>query len=133
MCQLLFDNIFVVQLHNAVAEMEKEKFNIQKKHTEDMQELLEDTNARLSKMEEDYLEQIKSTVSFLLVCDNRKRVFLSNWILCICAEVYVNTVGLRNAMILSWERTVTGQLVQWKIFATGNEHWSAALQWVLHR
>lgn len=78
MCQLLFDNIFVVQLHNAVAEMEKEKFNIQKKHTEDMQELLEDTNARLSKMEEDYLEQIKSTVSFLLVCDNRKRVFLSN-------------------------------------------------------
>lgn len=60
-----FGNIFVMQLHNAVAEMEKEKFNIRKKHTEDMQELLEDTNARLSKMEEDYLEQIKSTVSFL--------------------------------------------------------------------
>jgi len=53
-----------MQLHNAVAEMEKEKFNIRKKHTEDMQELLEDTNGRLSKMEEDYLEQIKSTVSF---------------------------------------------------------------------
>lgn len=54
-----------MQLHNAVADLEKEKFNIRKKHTEDMQELLEDTNARLSKMEEDYLEQIKSTVSFL--------------------------------------------------------------------
>ncbi|NWH63445.1 CE112 protein, partial [Geococcyx californianus] len=49
------------RLHNAVAEMEKEKFSIRKKHTEDMQELLEDTNARVAKMEEDYLEQIKST------------------------------------------------------------------------
>ncbi|XP_064378833.1 centrosomal protein of 112 kDa isoform X6 [Dromaius novaehollandiae] len=49
------------ELHNAVAEMEKEKFNIQKKHTENIQELLEDTNVRLSKMEEEYLEQIKST------------------------------------------------------------------------
>jgi len=63
-CHLLCNIIFVMQLHNAVAEMEKEKFNIRKKHTEDMQELLEDTNGRLSKMEEDYLEQIKSTVSF---------------------------------------------------------------------
>ncbi|XP_029870737.1 centrosomal protein of 112 kDa isoform X3 [Aquila chrysaetos chrysaetos] len=55
------NNEWEKRLHNAVAEMEKEKFNIRKKHTEDMQELLEDTNARLSKMEEDYLEQIKST------------------------------------------------------------------------
>ncbi|NXF93608.1 CE112 protein, partial [Eubucco bourcierii] len=55
------NNEWEKRLHNAVAEMEKEKFNIQKKHTEDMQELLEDTNARLNKMEEDYLEQIKST------------------------------------------------------------------------
>jgi len=57
--------LFVVQLHNAVAEMEKEKFSIRKKNTEDMRELLEDTNARLREMEEDYMEQIKSTVSFL--------------------------------------------------------------------
>uniref|UniRef100_A0A8C3PRT2 Centrosomal protein 112 n=1 Tax=Calidris pygmaea TaxID=425635 RepID=A0A8C3PRT2_9CHAR len=55
------NNEWEKRLHNAVAEMEKEKFNIRKKHTEDMQELLEDTNARLGKMEEDYLEQIKST------------------------------------------------------------------------
>ncbi|XP_010577038.1 PREDICTED: centrosomal protein of 112 kDa [Haliaeetus leucocephalus] len=55
------NNEWEKRLHNAVAEMEKEKFNIRKKHTEDMQELLEDTNARLSKMEEDYSEQIKST------------------------------------------------------------------------
>ncbi|NWX45544.1 CE112 protein, partial [Steatornis caripensis] len=55
------NNEWEKRIHNAVAEMEKEKFNIRKKHTEDMQELLEDTNARLNKMEEDYLEQIKST------------------------------------------------------------------------
>ncbi|NXX29863.1 CE112 protein, partial [Nicator chloris] len=49
------------RLHDAVAEMEKEKFNIQKKHTEDMQELLQETNARLAKMEEEYLQQTQST------------------------------------------------------------------------
>lgn len=43
--------------------MEKEKFDLQKKHTENIQELLEDTNARLSKMEAEYLAQNKSTVS----------------------------------------------------------------------
>ncbi|XP_040386894.1 centrosomal protein of 112 kDa isoform X6 [Cygnus olor] len=64
MCEQSTDSLnneWEKRLHNAVAEMEKEKFNIRKKHTQDMQELLEDTNARLSKMEEDYLEQIKST------------------------------------------------------------------------
>ncbi|NWS75553.1 CE112 protein, partial [Crotophaga sulcirostris] len=55
------NNEWEKRLHNAVAEMEKEKFNIRKKFTEDMQELLEDTSTRLAKMEEDYLEQIKST------------------------------------------------------------------------
>ncbi|NWQ78673.1 CE112 protein, partial [Columbina picui] len=55
------NNEWEKRLHNAVAEMEKEKFSIRKKHTEDMQQLLEDTNARLSNMEQDYLEQIKST------------------------------------------------------------------------
>lgn len=43
--------------------MEKEKFDLQKKHTENIQELLEDTNARLSKMEGEYLAQTKATVS----------------------------------------------------------------------
>ncbi|NXY42784.1 CE112 protein, partial [Ceuthmochares aereus] len=49
------------RLHNAVAEMEKEKFGIGEKFREDMQKLLENTSARLAKMEEDYLEHIKST------------------------------------------------------------------------
>ena len=52
-----------MQLHNVVAEMEKEKFELQKRHTETIQELLEDTNVRLSKMEGDYMLQTQSTVS----------------------------------------------------------------------
>ncbi|XP_056362080.1 centrosomal protein of 112 kDa isoform X5 [Oenanthe melanoleuca] len=49
------------RLHDTVAEMEKEKFTIRRKHMEDMQELLQETNARLAKMEEEYLQQTKST------------------------------------------------------------------------
>ncbi|KAL9833452.1 centrosomal protein of 112 kDa isoform 2-T3 [Geothlypis trichas] len=64
MCEQSSDclnNEWEKRLHDAVAEMEKEKFNIRKKHTEDMQELLEETNARLAKMEEEYLQQTQST------------------------------------------------------------------------
>ncbi|XP_039181448.1 centrosomal protein of 112 kDa isoform X5 [Crotalus tigris] len=55
------NNEWEKKLHNAVAEMEKDKFNLQKKHTENIQELLEDTNARLSKMEAEYLAETKTT------------------------------------------------------------------------
>lgn len=55
------NNEWEKRLHNAVAAMEKEKFDLQKKHTENIQELLEDTNARLSKMEGEYLAQTKAT------------------------------------------------------------------------
>uniref|UniRef100_A0A670ZU09 Centrosomal protein 112 n=1 Tax=Pseudonaja textilis TaxID=8673 RepID=A0A670ZU09_PSETE len=55
------NNEWEKKLHNAVAEMEKDKFNLQKKHTENIQELLEDTNARLSKMESEYLAETKTT------------------------------------------------------------------------
>lgn len=51
--------------------MEKEKFDLQKRHTENIQELLEDTNARLNKMETEYVAQTQSTVgpfgSFLAI------------------------------------------------------------------
>ena len=43
--------------------MEKEKFELQRRHTENIQELLEDTNARLNKMEGEYVAQTQSTVS----------------------------------------------------------------------
>ncbi|XP_024920346.1 centrosomal protein of 112 kDa isoform X1 [Cynoglossus semilaevis] len=42
------------KLHAAVTEMEQEKFELQKKHTSNIQELLDDTNHRLAKMEAEY-------------------------------------------------------------------------------
>lgn len=47
--------------------MEKEKFELQKRHTESIQELLEDTNVRLNKMEGEYVAQTRSTVRLLLL------------------------------------------------------------------
>ncbi|XP_030064313.1 centrosomal protein of 112 kDa [Microcaecilia unicolor] len=49
------------KLHSAVADMEQEKFELQKKHTENIQELLDDTNTRLMKMEAEYVAQTKAT------------------------------------------------------------------------
>uniref|UniRef100_A0A3B5LS62 Centrosomal protein 112 n=1 Tax=Xiphophorus couchianus TaxID=32473 RepID=A0A3B5LS62_9TELE len=42
------------KLHATVAEMEQEKFEMQRKHTENIQELLDDTNRRLAKMESEH-------------------------------------------------------------------------------
>ncbi|XP_006886463.1 PREDICTED: centrosomal protein of 112 kDa [Elephantulus edwardii] len=55
------NNDWEKKLHSAVAEMEKEKFDLQKKHTENIQELLEDTNVRLNKMENEYIAQTQAT------------------------------------------------------------------------
>uniref|UniRef100_G1LZI1 Centrosomal protein 112 n=1 Tax=Ailuropoda melanoleuca TaxID=9646 RepID=G1LZI1_AILME len=55
------NNDWEKKLHSAVAEMEKEKFDLQKRHTENIQELLEDTNVRLNKMEGEYMAQTQST------------------------------------------------------------------------
>lgn len=51
------------QFHAAVAEMEQEKFEMQKKHTESIQELLDDTNRRLAKMESEHKARSQATVS----------------------------------------------------------------------
>ncbi|KAF4092628.1 hypothetical protein AMELA_G00023100 [Ameiurus melas] len=49
------------KLHTVVAQMEQEKFELQKKHTDNIQELLEDTNQRLAKMEAEYVTQARAT------------------------------------------------------------------------
>ncbi|XP_042249170.1 centrosomal protein of 112 kDa isoform X1 [Thunnus maccoyii] len=49
------------KLHAAVTEMEQEKFELQKKHTDNIQELLEDTNLRLAKMEAEYNARSQAT------------------------------------------------------------------------
>ncbi|XP_060946862.1 centrosomal protein of 112 kDa [Limanda limanda] len=49
------------KLHAAVTELEQEKFELQKKHTGSIQELLEDTNHRLAKMEAEYNARSQAT------------------------------------------------------------------------
>ncbi|XP_029293387.1 centrosomal protein of 112 kDa isoform X3 [Cottoperca gobio] len=49
------------KLHAAVTEVEQGKFALQKKHTENIQELLEDTNLRLAKMEAEYNARSQAT------------------------------------------------------------------------
>ncbi|CAH6776341.1 Cep112 [Phodopus roborovskii] len=65
------NNDWEKKLHNAVAEMEKEKFELQKRHTETIQELLEDTNMRLNKMEGDYMVQTQSTNHMIKELEDR--------------------------------------------------------------
>ncbi|XP_063816911.1 centrosomal protein of 112 kDa [Pseudophryne corroboree] len=59
------------KLHNAVADMEQEKFELQKKHTENIQELLDDTNSRLLKMEADYVLQTNVTAQTVKELEGR--------------------------------------------------------------
>ncbi|XP_070245028.1 centrosomal protein of 112 kDa isoform X3 [Bos mutus] len=65
------NNDWEKKLHNAVAEMEKEKFELQKRHTESIQELLEDTNVRLNKMEGEYVAQTRSTNQMIKELESR--------------------------------------------------------------
>uniref|UniRef100_A0A8C6BUJ8 Centrosomal protein 112 n=1 Tax=Monodon monoceros TaxID=40151 RepID=A0A8C6BUJ8_MONMO len=65
------NNDWEKKLHNAVAEMEKEKFELQKQHTENIQELLEDTNIRLNKMEGEYMAQTQSTRQMIRELESR--------------------------------------------------------------
>nr|XP_020731334.1 centrosomal protein of 112 kDa isoform X8 [Odocoileus virginianus texanus] len=65
------NNDWEKKLHNAVAEMEKEKFELQKQHTENIQELLEDTNVRLNKMEGEYVAQMQSTNQMIKELESR--------------------------------------------------------------
>ncbi|KAM5213348.1 centrosomal protein of 112 kDa isoform 8-T11 [Hipposideros larvatus] len=65
------NNDWEKKLHHAVAEMEKEKFDLQKRHTENIQELLEDTNVRLNKMEGEYMAQTQSTNQMVKELESR--------------------------------------------------------------
>lgn len=59
------------KLHGAVADMEKEKLELQRRHTEGIQALLEDTNARLSRMEGEYLAQTQCTNQMVKELESR--------------------------------------------------------------
>ncbi|XP_053390838.1 centrosomal protein of 112 kDa-like isoform X2 [Mercenaria mercenaria] len=52
---------FEKKINDIVSEFEQEKFDMQKQHTKNIQEILDDTNARLQKMEREYSQQTTST------------------------------------------------------------------------
>lgn len=52
---------FEKKLNDKVAEFEQEKFEMQKQHTQNIQELLDETNQRLQKMETEYNQQNSTT------------------------------------------------------------------------
>ena len=58
--QNLIKITFLVQLHDKIAEYEQEKFEMQKKHTQEIQEILDETNTRIAKMESENNQQVKS-------------------------------------------------------------------------
>ena len=58
-----FLSIFLIQLHDVMSEFEQEKYALQKQHTQNIQEILDDTNSRLQRMEAEYSQQTTSTVS----------------------------------------------------------------------
>lgn len=51
---------FEKKLHDKIAEYEQEKFEMQKKHTRDIQEMLDETNERIKKMENENVQQVES-------------------------------------------------------------------------
>ena len=53
----------VRQIHDMEADLEQQKFELQKLHTRNIQEILDDTNARLQRMDAEYNQQVASTVS----------------------------------------------------------------------
>ncbi|TRY85522.1 hypothetical protein DNTS_032237, partial [Danionella cerebrum] len=53
----------LVQLHVEVTQMEQEKSDLQRQHTENIKKLLQDTNLRLAEMESTYSQQMKSTIT----------------------------------------------------------------------
>ncbi|XP_033374531.1 centrosomal protein of 112 kDa isoform X5 [Parus major] len=106
------NNEWEKRLLDAVAEMEKEKFNIRKKHTEDMQELLEETNARLAKMEQEYLQQTQSTVGLAVNLSQQQNETVEK----LGARVQQLTVEAENSNLqrqkLSQEKTEVEQRYQ---------------------
>ncbi|XP_071162463.1 centrosomal protein of 112 kDa-like isoform X4 [Mytilus edulis] len=69
---------FERKLTDLQTEFEQEKFDMQKQHTKNIQEILDDTNARLQKMEKEYSQQTHSTTSIIKELESRLHQLLSD-------------------------------------------------------
>ncbi|CAL1536878.1 unnamed protein product [Lymnaea stagnalis] len=64
-------NEFEKRLHEALTEFEEEKFELQKQHTQNIQEILDDTNDRLQRMETEYSKQTTITTTVIKELESR--------------------------------------------------------------
>ncbi|XP_052261816.1 centrosomal protein of 112 kDa-like isoform X1 [Dreissena polymorpha] len=62
---------FEKKINDIVSEFEQEKFEMQKQHTKNIQEILDDTNARLQKMEKEYSHQTTATQNVIKELESR--------------------------------------------------------------
>ena len=58
----------VVQLHAAITESEREKLDLEQRHSRQLQRVLEESQAQVDKMEAEYNTQIRANVSTVCVC-----------------------------------------------------------------
>lgn len=65
------NNQFEKKMNDMIAEFEQEKFEMQKQHTKNIQDILDDTNTRLQKMEKEYGQQMASTASIIKDLEGR--------------------------------------------------------------
>ncbi|GFS06657.1 centrosomal protein of 112 kDa-like [Elysia marginata] len=64
-------NEFEKKLHDVMSEFEQEKFELQKQHTQNIQEILDDTNGRLQRMEAEYSQQTTTTTNVIKELESR--------------------------------------------------------------
>ncbi|XP_055875156.1 centrosomal protein of 112 kDa-like isoform X4 [Biomphalaria glabrata] len=64
-------NDYEKKLHELVTEFEQEKFDLQKQHTQNIQEILDDTNDRLQRMEAEYTNQTNITTDVIKELESR--------------------------------------------------------------
>ena len=67
---------------------------MQKQHTKSIQEILDDTNTRLQRMEREYVQQTESTVRFTIIISSFGMLgfiiyFISVCVLCVCVMPFI--------------------------------------------
>ncbi|GFO39281.1 centrosomal protein of 112 kda-like, partial [Plakobranchus ocellatus] len=62
---------FEKKLNDVMTEFEQEKFELQKQHTQNIQEILDDTNGRLQRMEAEYSQQTTTTTNVIKDLESR--------------------------------------------------------------